>query len=243
MQVLTPRQLTRLYRAEQLRLAREGAAAVDAYFPLLDPHDVRRMREWGAAVAGVAFDYRARAAESTALYLSAWGRLQGEVISSLAVGLSDEVAANVHKGFRVTGPVAYRTALKRHDASTSLLLMRRQVMGAAIKAVMDGGRDQVRDTVHRSPRLAGWRRRVSPDACDFCIMHAGRGAVFSAETATFAAHNNCSCVAEPALAGAGVRVEVDPYVAAGARKSTAGQWLKDHADQIAQWREDADIYA
>lgn len=245
MQALTPRQLTSLHKAEQIRLASEGAAAIDQLWPMLDLDDRKRMSTYLSAVYGVAVDYRARSVEAAGLYLSAFGALHGEVVTPTAVATSPLVADRMRKAFRVLGPVSLRQSLLVMEREPAEVLTRRKIASAAVKAILDGGRDEVISTARKSPAITGWRRVVSPDACDFCVMHAARGAVFSAETATFSAHNNCSCAAEPAMRGGeGQRIEVDPYVAVGAkRKSNAGAWLRSNQKVIEQMRADESIYA
>jgi hypothetical protein len=41
------------------------------------------------------------------------------------------------------------------------------------------------------------QRVLGGAGCDFCQMLAGRGEVYSAETADFEAHDHCGCTAEP----------------------------------------------
>lgn len=51
-----------------------------------------------------------------------------------------------------------------------------------------------RDTIlvnrRRDPESTGWRRVASGEGCKFCLMLAGRGAVYREETVRFAAHTN-----------------------------------------------------
>lgn len=78
---------------------------------------------------------------------------------------------------------------------------------------------------HEDPASVGWRRFARPEACKFCKMLADRGAVYTAETARFAAHGavmrgerkggNCMCIAGPAFGGKEIWGEATPmqYVA------------------------------
>lgn len=71
----------------------------------------------------------------------------------------------------------------------------RRITRAAMRHVADGGRK----TVITASRLNGlrWRRVLSgSENCDFCRMLAGRGYVYSGETANFQSHNGCDCSAE-----------------------------------------------
>lgn len=58
-------------------------------------------------------------------------------------------------------------------------------------------RDTIIENRRKDPAAVGWRRIARGDGCGFCRMLAAKGAVFRQATATFAAHNNCDCTAEP----------------------------------------------
>lgn len=73
-------------------------------------------------------------------------------------------------------------------------------------------RDTVRLNAVNDPDSVGWRRVGKGDSCAFCRMLIGRGNVYSADTATFAAHDHCDCLAEPAWGG-GEPVSVIQYIA------------------------------
>ncbi|QDK02759.1 MuF-like minor capsid protein [Gordonia phage Squiddly] len=76
------------------------------------------------------------------------------------------------------------------------------ISGGLVKRVMTASRDTMMDNVDRDPQARGWQRKASPEACGFCQMTAGRGAVYrSRSTAAFASHDNCGCVAVPAFNG------------------------------------------
>lgn len=57
-------------------------------------------------------------------------------------------------------------------------------------------RDTITTNRSNDPDAVGWRR-VTAGGCAFCRMLADRGAVYKADTARFASHPNCHCVAEP----------------------------------------------
>ena len=68
-----------------------------------------------------------------------------------------------------------------------------RTLGATGRLTLLGGRDTVRRSLAADPRGAGWQRIASGSACAFCRMLAGRGAIYSAETADFSAHDHCAC--------------------------------------------------
>lgn len=86
------------------------------------------------------------------------------------------------------------------------------VSGAVSRLALNGARDTVRYSTLADSATVGWQRATAGDACPFCRMLAGRGAVYSAETADFSAHDHCSCSASPAYADlVGPGVTVRPY--------------------------------
>lgn len=83
-------------------------------------------------------------------------------------------------------------------------------------------RDTITTNQRRDPAAVGWRRVSSGAGCKFCRMLAGRGAVYRADSARFAAHGHCSCTAQPVFAGqGGDEASVVQYAASKRRKSSA----------------------
>lgn len=76
------------------------------------------------------------------------------------------------------------------DVAASLTLSK--IAGGLQRIVTDGARQTITGSVARDPGRIGWAR-VTSGGCDFCEMLAGRGAVYSAETATFESHDHCHC--------------------------------------------------
>jgi hypothetical protein len=72
----------------------------------------------------------------------------------------------------------------------------------------------------QDPDAVGWRR-VTAGGCKFCRMLADRGAVYKADTARFAAHTNCHCVAQPVFTtnDTGVEASVVQYRASRRSRS------------------------
>lgn len=85
--------------------------------------------------------------------------------------------------------------------------------------IEDAGEDVIANS-SRDPRSTGWKRVTSADACKFCVMLAGRGAVYSADTCRFASHDHCKCSAEPAF-GEGISMSVVQFAASSRRQTEA----------------------
>lgn len=84
-------------------------------------------------------------------------------------------------------------------------------------------RTTILENTKRDPQAVGWRRHSSGDTCPFCMMLAGRGAVYRESSARFASHPRCDCTASPAFATQGPIVEASvlQYVASQRRRTPA----------------------
>jgi hypothetical protein len=75
------------------------------------------------------------------------------------------------------------------------------VLAISKRLVLAPSRETIRVNAEADPEAKGWRRETSADGCRFCRFLAGRGEVYSGETARFAAHDRCGCTAVPAWGG------------------------------------------
>lgn len=81
------------------------------------------------------------------------------------------------------------------------------------KEVAAGFWDTVTENTTNDPDAVGWQRFARGGACKFCVMLAGRGAVYTETTARFAAHTSCHCVAGPSFDPDAPRASVMQYMA------------------------------
>lgn len=91
-------------------------------------------------------------------------------------------------------------------------------------------RDTILTNRRRDPSAVGWRR-VTSGGCKLCRMLADRGAVYSDETARFAAHPACKCTAQPVFStdDYGDEASVMQYMASKARRTPEQQaTLRDY---------------
>lgn len=107
------------------------------------------------------------------------------------------------------------------------------IQGGVHKRVANPARATIIDNAARDPRAVGTQRYArSSGGCPFCRMLASRGNVYRSETsATFAAHDNCTCVAVPAFGGAPLPVR--PYTPSDrnitdADRARVRAWIKAH---------------
>lgn len=89
------------------------------------------------------------------------------------------------------------------DSSTApdYVTAEKLVAGGFQRYVADMDRDSVMASLRADRQAAGWARQTTGASCDWCVEIAARGAVYSAETADFATHDNCDCVCVPVLGG------------------------------------------
>lgn len=76
-------------------------------------------------------------------------------------------------------------------------------LGAAVEyEVFDSFTGSIDGNVRADSEAIGWSRNANYGACKFCLMLAGRGAVYrTRESVQFAAHTNCRCTCVPAFRG------------------------------------------
>lgn len=77
---------------------------------------------------------------------------------------------------------------------------RTRIAGGLELRIANVARDTITGSSIADPSAHGWQRESS-GGCPFCEMLASRGVVYSEESADFAAHDHCSCVAVPAFEG------------------------------------------
>lgn len=191
--------LTEQHRLEQLALRAVTLRDLHKLWPTLDTGRLDlTFPGWAAAVARLIRANNGISAALAARYLRAARaaqRVPGEATVVPAGPPSDEQLATV---LRVTSVVAMKSATARgvptSQASTNAFVLS---SGEATRLVLAGGRDTIRESVAADDYGHGWRRVTSGRACEFCLMLAGRGAVYREDTADFASHGHCGCTAEP----------------------------------------------
>lgn len=105
--------------------------------------------------------------------------------------------------------------------------------GVASEYVLQPGRDTIQQSSIRDPAASGWHRETRPGACGFCRLLAGRGAVYKKETADFAAHGDCYCVAAPSWDANAPEVGVRQYVASERTSAMTEKQRADHTARVA----------
>lgn len=83
------------------------------------------------------------------------------------------------------------------------------ILGGTQRRIVDHMRYTVAGSAVADPQATGWQRVTDGNACAFCSMLAGRGAIYSEATADFASHDHCGC--SVAVAWRGQPVPVRPF--------------------------------
>jgi hypothetical protein len=109
------------------------------------------------------------------------------------------------------------------DLEAEMARMVDEVTRLAAKEAARGFRDSILGNTRMDEDAIGWSRVARAGACKFCVMVASRGAVYRQDTATFAAHKNCHCTAQPEFRNGthGPEASVEQYLAAQSTRTPA----------------------
>lgn len=102
--------------------------------------------------------------------------------------------------------------------------------GATQRLITNVARDTIIGSTIEDPRAHGWQRSAS-GGCGFCRMLASRGAVYTAATVEFGAHDHCRCQAVPAFEGRPIPVKPftpSPRTVTDADRARTRQWMAEH---------------
>jgi hypothetical protein len=191
--------LTQRHRAQQLLLRRETGSqatrlwsaldyeALDATFPTLAAATSRLVLANGQTSAGLAAGYLREFRREQ--------RVAGTAKIVIAPALNAEQFVT---SLRVTSVVIVKKATANGIApEVAMANARTETIGALSRLVLNAGRSTITNSLAEDRHAAGYARVLGGGGCDFCQMLAGRGEVYSAESADFEAHDHCGCTAEP----------------------------------------------
>lgn len=122
----------------------------------------------------------------------------------------DDVAAMVAS---VTRSLADFETTLATETDRLIAEMASELEAAIQKDVAAGFWDSMTENADEDPDAVGWQRFARGRACKFCVMLAGRGAVFTETSVNFAAHTSCHCVVGPSYDPEAPRASVMQYVA------------------------------
>lgn len=196
--------LTRRHYLAQLAVRASAGADVTRLWSTVDPTNLSRTLDPFARSATTL----ARARHSTSSGVAARyqedfrkaEQVAGRAAIRLASPLSAEKALSTIRGAALSGIINDRKRGFSAQAAARNGLVK--VLGATTRLVLGGGRDTIIESAIEDTRASRWQRVTGIDPCAFCAMLATRGADFLAEeSASFEAHDHCSCSAEIAYEG------------------------------------------
>lgn len=191
------RHLNELHRLAQARLGQRVVVQSFASWRLVDPNRLdESTAQWLAVLVPLIQANRHASAQLAANYLSASRAIQigVDTDSFVPVVAGDAPADQVVTSLIVTGPVSVKRAMLRGvSLGRAVDTAQSASARAAVRHVLDGGRETVRETGKIDPRGRGWVRVLSGKPCPFCQSLAAEGDAFTS-------HDGCSCSAAPAYA-------------------------------------------
>jgi hypothetical protein len=167
---------------------------------LLDPDDLDSTFErWLTAALPIIQGQRGTSAQMAAKYLDQFKKLELGSAARLPLVLASHANVEaVTTSLLVTGPLSIKSAMARSaPLARAITTAQANTSAAAMRHVLNGGRDTTIFTVRDDPQAVGWARTTSGRACAFCITLASRGAVYREDSVDFEAHDHCSCGIEP----------------------------------------------
>lgn len=203
--------LTETYRLAQARLGAQTVQQILLTWPLLDPSRIdQTITSWLRVSIPIVQTQRSTSAVLASSYLRLFRALEvgadGEFIPTLADMVD---LAAVTTSLTVTGPVRVKRSVKQGVAfEAAVEAARVSVARAAMRHVLDGGRNTIIRTVEHDPLALGYARATNGHACFFCAMLASRGPVYKQDSfahsdARFTGfgdvkvHDGCHCSMEP----------------------------------------------
>lgn len=192
--------LAQAHRLAQLRLGARVVVLMHAAFRLLDPKALdATFEDWLVVVEPLVQNGRRMSAQMAAAYLAEARRQSVGFDGTFVPVVAGDVSRDrLRTSLLVTGPLSIKRAMTRGvQLGRAVDVAGATSSAAAMRHALDGGRETILGSIRRDDRANGWRRLTSGKPCKFCSMLAGRGAVYSADTVDFHAHDGCSCSAEP----------------------------------------------
>jgi hypothetical protein len=184
------------------------------------------------AVAGVALERQVQAAlTATQLIVPAYYDAAGSLAVAWYDERRDESSPSTSYSPTIIGDpetdwIEREVEKFRDDMAADLEIETQRMLDEAVrlaeKEIARGFRQTITVNAVADPDAAGWKRHARPEACKFCLMLEGKGAVYVRETATFAAHTSCHCIAGPEFGGKEIWAEATPmqYAASSRRAPT-----------------------
>lgn len=187
----TSDELADLHRRAQARLGVLTVAEVAALWRMIDVDDLDGSAPgWIAAALGVVTLRREQSASLARRFLREYRRLVLPNAEPVPPAPPTAIpTAAILTSLRVTGPVAFKSALARGvtrtDAAKAVITLTSR---SAERHALDGGVEVITSSTEQDRRAHGWRRDRSGGACDFCSAPANQEG-----SGAFRRHDGCHC--------------------------------------------------
>lgn len=190
--------LTLTHKAAQARVGSRTVSLLRPVWRMLDGSRLDDTAEaWLRTATAIIQDQRLVSARLAAAYLDAQKK-QALGVGARAILADAAPLQALSTSLLVTGPISIKSAVARGvPLERAMSVAEARSSAAAMRHALNGGRETITGTLREDPQALGWERVTSGNPCDFCDMLAGRGAVYSADSADFQCHDGCLCTAEP----------------------------------------------
>ncbi len=207
------RLLTEAHRQAQYAVRAASLKETLSVMRTLDPRRVdETFPEYRRRMRRVVLKGRALSAATSAAYYRAFREAEGATSALRGIPLAEALPVALETSLRVTGPVAVKQAASRGIVGEAALQVAMSAtMGSVGRHVLDGGRDTLMGALRADPDAIGVARVTDGAPCAFCAMLAGRGAVYSKETANFRPHDRCGCQPEVMFERGAIPESSKPY--------------------------------
>lgn len=165
--------------------------------------DASSFNQMASAAVPLVVASRQLSAAYAASYFQAFRVVEGVGGSAAPLLAEPPDLDQIRGALYVTGERMTREALlagKSPEAAMKAAHVR--MSGSVGRNVLRGGAETVIRSTAADKEALGWGRVTGASPCAFCAMLAGRGAVYSEDTADFESHDHCTCGAAPMYADA-----------------------------------------
>jgi hypothetical protein len=193
--------LNKAYTGIQGRAAASGAIdVITAMREHLDPLDLDgTFARYLASATPLIQGKHASARLLGAAYYQAHRTMEKAPGSATVVLARDLAPRQVMSSLLTTGPVAMKVSMRGGATLAQAVAVAESLTsGAAFRLVANGARETVAESLRADARVQRWQRVTDGNACEFCDMLAGRGAVYITEDTAVGSdfHDRCGCYAE-----------------------------------------------
>lgn len=190
-------QLTEQHRRRQLALRANTVEDLARIWPAWSVNDAGSFDTFAEAATTLTVARHRESAGLAGSYYEAFRTAEG-ADGRAALRLAEDLERRELTAYlRSTGLGSTVRALK---AGRSLTHAREvgfvEMSGAVTLQTLNGARDTIIGSVQADRQARGYQRVTSGNPCAFCVMLAGRGPVYKADTAGFEPHKHCACTPE-----------------------------------------------